>query len=1125
MRLPAALCLTIVLLSSPFHQTTATEAETAPNLTLPLPTTNVSQLASRQLLVKFREGSTYNLWNQLLQPYTFTSMQTLYSPANYLQSFSQQLAPWQLVTFNNATSAGESFEALRKSPEVEYVAPNWKFQLQTLPNDLAPELWGLRNDGSESGTAGADIDAELGWSIRTATDDVVVAVIDSGIDYTHPDLAENMWVNPGEIPGNNIDDDGNGFIDDVHGYDFADKDGDPMDTNSHGTHVAGIIGAVGDNNTGITGVAWNTKLMAIKVFADESNFAYTSDIVKGILYAADMGARVSNNSYGAVFTDAVAEGIFNRPIADAIGYANEAGMLFVAAAGNDRINADISMNVTSPATIDHPNVISVAASTRSDKRASFSNHGETGADIAAPGADILSTIPGGGYDSYSGTSMASPFVAGAAALVAAEHPDIKVEELRAVLIESAEPVTDLAGVTLNGGRLNLYRALTHIPSGDCPSFSATPMNHYLAGRAGYCSGSYVNFCALGSNEFIGTNYVTQQIVLFNSDPGFYSTANNCPASNTPPTITSETSQQVYLRKGETTLLPMLSANDRQDGDISQTLADSGAPDTQQAGHYLRRFSVSDSGNMSAVSWVQKITVLENDEPPRLALLGPACNFWWCDAFLHPTGQPWQDPGYVGWDVLDGDITDDVTYTPVDVNTPGIQGIYYRVEDSVGNLSQSDVFRLVGVVGPELPVIEFEGSPNGNYLHTSTSAERRSIRTYRRDDWIFDPSAYVLDMKDGFQYLPQENFTHNVDASQDGQYLVTATFTDSDGNTVTGVQQVEIVTDTLAPTLTLTGPTALQIEIGDNFVETGYQVEDDLDHHPWVRRGADPDTYTEGSYIKTYQAFDGSNNASPILSRTIEVVRSHWNHPPSRRTSGWSRIEPNIAQINAKFFDIDDDIVAIEVEYNGSNTLEPDGPIAFDPESHTFAATFTLTGAPGEYTFFTRARDANGNEATSRPFSVSLLPASEPPMIDTLELSVSGYEVLVSGNISDSDGDAAEIRVDSDLNFTCTGIETFECVASAPGAGTYEIKVQALDEAGNASALRILEAQVSAACETATNTAHISAGRAVECGTLFSATACAVGSGDALGSSSLWFPASSTLLETGPGYWEKVSICP
>ncbi|WP_295802439.1 S8 family serine peptidase [uncultured Microbulbifer sp.] len=1099
MRLWVTLCLITTLQLLPNRILAATEAEAT---TTSLPTITAADLANRQLLVKFREGSGKILWSQLLQPYSFTSMQVLYSPTKYLQSFSQQLSPWQLITFDSVTAAGDSFDALRNNPDVEYVAPNWKFDFQSLPNDLVPEQWGLRNEGQDGGAAGSDIDAELGWSIRSSAKDVVVAVIDSGIDYSHPDLAANMWTNPGEIPGNNIDDDGNGFVDDVHGYDFADKDSDPMDVNSHGTHVAGIIGAVGDNNTGITGVAWEAKLMAIKIFGDEANVAYTSDIVQGILYAADMGARISNNSYGATFTDSVAENIFNRPIADAIDYANKAGMLFIAAAGNNGVNSDKSLQVTSPATIDHPNVISVAANTRSDRRASFSNHGETGADISAPGADILSTVPGGGYDSYSGTSMAAPFVTGAAALVAAEFPDVSVEELRAVLIGSAEPVANLTGVTLNGGRLNLHRALTHIPSGDCPNFSATPMNHYLNGRADYCAGTYINFCARGSNEYIGTNYQTQQVVLFNSEPDFYSTTNNCPPANTPPSLVSDDPQQVHLRVGGSAPQPLLSATDNQDGDISAAVGASGIPDTQEAGHYLRRFTVADSGKLNAVPWVQKITVVANDEPPRLALLGPACNFWWCDALLHPAGQPWQDPGYVGWDILDGDLTDSVTYTPVDTNTLGIQAIYYSVADSAGNEIQSSAFRLVGILGPEEPAIEFEAKPNGKSLHNSTTAERLRIRTYRRDDWTFNPSAYVLDMADGFQYLPQESFTHNVDPSRDGDYLVTATFTDSDGNTVVAEQRVEIVTDTEAPTLSLIGSSTMEIEIGDDFADPGYQVNDNLDPYSWVTRSGDPDTNTEGAYVKTYQAIDGSDNASPILQRTINVVRSHWNHAPRSSRFGWSRYEPNKVRIEATFFDIDDDIAGIEVEYNRGGKLQPENGIAFDPDNHTFSASFTLTGTPGDYTFFAIARDANGNEATSTDFSASLFPASEPPVIDTLELAVAGYEVRVLGNTSDPDEDISEIRITSELDFTCTGTGAFECVAIAPEAGSYEIKVQAIDEAGNASELQVLSAQIAMACETATNTAHINAGRAVECGTLFTSSACAVGSGDALGSSSL-----------------------
>ncbi|AQQ67590.1 hypothetical protein Mag101_08010 [Microbulbifer agarilyticus] len=1130
MRLSSTLCLITFLQFFSSQLNAVTDQPTIPQFVSNPLSDSTTNLASRQLLVKFREGSTSNLWNQILQPYEFTSTQSVYSPVKYLQAFNQQLASWQLVTFGNATRAGASFEALRNNPDIEYVAPNAAFQLQSLPNDLSPALWGLHNTGQDDGTSGADIDAELGWSIRYSAEDIVVAVIDTGIDYTHPDLAANMWVNEGEIPNNGIDDDGNGFVDDVHGYDFANKDADPMDTDSHGTHVAGIIGAEGNNGLGISGVTWKTKLMAIKVFADNSKAAYTADIVSGILYAADMGARISNNSYGAVFTDAVAEEIFNRPIADAVHYAREADMLFVAAAGNNGFSADESLKVTSPATIDSPNVISVAATTRADLRADFSNFGETGADIAAPGKDILSTVPGSEYASYSGTSMAAPFVSGAAALVAAQYPELSVEELRAVLVESAEPVEALAGITLSGGRLNLHSALTHIPSGHCPSHTATPMNHHLAGRAVYCAGSYINFCAAGSNEYIGTNYALEPVLLFESDPDFFSTTNLCAPSNTPPLLAGESQQQIYLREGETAPEPNLVATDLQDGDISTGISDSGAPQTGLAGYYLRRFSVADSSNLTAVPWIQKINVLANDAPPRLALLGPVCDFWWCDVALHSVGEPWQDPGYVGWDLLDGDLTDSVTYTPVDTSTLGVRAIRYTVSDSAGNETESGAFRLVGIADPELPLIEFENRPNGKSLHNSTPAERSTVRTYRRDNWEFDPSAYALDMKDGFQYLSLEAFNHNVDASHDGQYRVTAIFTDSDGNTAVAEQQVEIVTDTQPPVLTLNGADTIEIEIGDDFIDPGYRVEDDLDSYPRVTPGPDPDTYTEGAYTKTYQATDGSDNLSQVVQRTIHVVRSHWDHPPKRAGFGWSRVAPDTAHINASFIDVDDDIQTLELHYSdgnhgGTGQLAPASGISFDAPAHTFSASFTLIGPPGDYTFFVLARDAKGNESQTRAFTATLLPVPEPPVIESIALTVQGYDIRVSGTVSDLDGDAEELRVSSELSFTCSGVAEFECTATAPAAGDYSILIQAVDTAGNASALETLQARVSTACETAANTTHISAGRAVECGTLFTSSACAVGSGDALGSSSLWFPATSTLLESGPGYWEKVSICP
>jgi subtilisin family serine protease len=271
-------------------------------------------------------------------------------------------------------------------------------------------------------------------------------VIDSGIDYPHPDLAANIWVNPGEAAGNGLDD-GNGYVDDIHGYDFVSEDGDPLDDYYHGTHVAGTIAAEGDNGIGVTGVAWDARLMAVKVF--ESEGAGTEfDIIQGIEYAALAGAGITNNSYGYGFS----QGIY-----DAIQLAGANGQLFVAAAGNDA--SDNDANPTYPASFDLDNIVSVAATTAADALAPSSNYGAATVDLGAPGADIYSTLPDGGYGLLSGTSMAAPHVAGTAALLLAHNPDLSAPELKRLLLETTDPVADLAGHTVSGGRLNAANAL------------------------------------------------------------------------------------------------------------------------------------------------------------------------------------------------------------------------------------------------------------------------------------------------------------------------------------------------------------------------------------------------------------------------------------------------------------------------------------------------------------------------------------------------------------------------------------------------------------------------------------------------------------------------------------------
>jgi subtilisin family serine protease len=311
-----------------------------------------------------------------------------------------------LLKINDPDGVGEGAiaETLRQNPGVEAVSLNYIRRLFAEPNDpLFPRQWGLYNTGQtalySSGTPGADINAIQAWDIVTGSPDVVIAVIDTGVDYLHEDLRDNMWRNPGEIPGNGIDDDGNNYVDDYYGYDFAadlsgNNDSDPMGLNNHGTHVAGIIAAKGNNGIGTAGVCWDAKIMAVKAFRPSTPdpYIYTGDALEAFEYVITMKTQynvnvvVINCSYGGSG--------FSQLEADAIVEAGQAGIVVVAASGNggaDDIGDDNDVTPTYPASYDAPNMISVAATDNNDQLAEFSNFGTESVDIAAPGMEIKST--------------------------------------------------------------------------------------------------------------------------------------------------------------------------------------------------------------------------------------------------------------------------------------------------------------------------------------------------------------------------------------------------------------------------------------------------------------------------------------------------------------------------------------------------------------------------------------------------------------------------------------------------------------------------------------------------------------------------------------------------------------
>lgn len=327
----------------------------------------------------------------------------------------------------------QALKDYRADPSVEWAEPVRLFHIQGIPNDPSfPSLWGMTK-----------IQTPSAWDLTTGVG-VVVAVVDTGVNHTHPDLTANIWANPGEIPNNGIDDDGNGYVDDTRGWNFVSNNNAPNDGHSHGTHVSGIIAAVGNNNVGVIGVAPGSQIMAIKGLGDDGS-GYDADLAQGIVYAADNGADVINMSWGGTGDSPVIE--------EAVQYAHSLGVVLIAAAGNSGIDASLFL----PAK--YTSVVTVSAFNSVDALASFSNFGQK-IDVAAPGVGILSTVPGGFYSSFNGTSMASPHVAGLAALILSRFPTLTNEQVRQALRRTADDVGPSGFDTQSGhGRINALKGV------------------------------------------------------------------------------------------------------------------------------------------------------------------------------------------------------------------------------------------------------------------------------------------------------------------------------------------------------------------------------------------------------------------------------------------------------------------------------------------------------------------------------------------------------------------------------------------------------------------------------------------------------------------------------------------
>lgn len=367
------------------------------------------------------------------------------NPVTKMKSFSTRTLLKLSLSEGSRDAVLKAINILRKDPNVEYAEPDYIMNLIKIPNDeLFSSLYAMNNSGQTGGKIDSDIDAVEAWDTCTGSEEMVIGIIDTGIDYLHPDLVDNMWKNPGEIPDDGIDNDENGFVDDVYGWDFAYDDNEPMDKHGHGTHCSGTIAAKGNNGIGVAGLLWNARIMAIK-FLDDNGIGSVSDAIDAINYATIMNVPVTSNSWGG---DAYSQSL--EEVIAATG-------IFVSAAGNNHSNND--QEPYYPSSYELDNIISVGATDPNDELTPFSNFGSKSVDLFAPGFGILSTFPGGKYKLESGTSMAVPHVSGAIGLLWSNSPYLRSLEVKHAILKNVDKISALKQKCTSEGRLNVNNAI------------------------------------------------------------------------------------------------------------------------------------------------------------------------------------------------------------------------------------------------------------------------------------------------------------------------------------------------------------------------------------------------------------------------------------------------------------------------------------------------------------------------------------------------------------------------------------------------------------------------------------------------------------------------------------------
>ncbi len=421
-----------------------------------------------EIIIKFKSDVTHQVKSQLRNQVQATKKSKI---------LSSDISTWQLpkntlfLKGQHIQNTQDYIDYLNQQPEVVYAEPNYAVQVLSTPNDpQIDQLWGIQNNGQTGGLQGADMRVFEAWDIRHDATATPIAILDTGIDWQHEDLIKNVWQNLGEDADgdgqvlewngtewtfdpddeNGIDDDGNGYDDDFIGWDFVNNDNNPYDDNGHGTHVAGIAGARGNNGIGTTGIAWEAQLLALKVF-DANGSGSMDNVIAALDYTIQQGIKITNNSWGTISE--------SQALYDAINNTQNTGQIFVAAAGNNATDNDLAFGNIYPASYDLDNIIAVASTNQFDQKANFSNYGAVTIDIGTPGKGIYSTLPGNSYGYLYGTSMSAPYLAGAAALLWSEANTLAPLQVKNTLLNTAQPLPDLEGKCVSGGRLDLFNAL------------------------------------------------------------------------------------------------------------------------------------------------------------------------------------------------------------------------------------------------------------------------------------------------------------------------------------------------------------------------------------------------------------------------------------------------------------------------------------------------------------------------------------------------------------------------------------------------------------------------------------------------------------------------------------------